>query len=57
MTRSSVMKRYEKPAYQAAHDFLEAAIRAHPNLTAEAEAEQAAICQVFADSFGETLVG
>ena len=50
-TRTHVMKRYEHPAYQAAHDFLEAVKRAHPPLAAEAEAEQNAIRQVFASGF------
>jgi hypothetical protein len=54
-TRTPVMMRYEKPAYQAAHDFLEAAKKAHPQLAEEAEAEQSAIRQVFASGFGGTL--
>lgn len=60
-----VMQRYERPAYLAAHDFLEAVKleavkleavkRAHPGLVAEAEAEQSAISQVFATTFGAVL--
>ena len=53
-SRTHVMKRYEQPAYQAAHDFLEAVKQAHPTLAAEAEAEQVAIRGVFAINFGET---
>ena len=52
-SRTHVMKRYEQPAYQAAHDFPEAVKRAHPVLSAEAEAEQMAIGGVFAINFGE----
>lgn len=47
-----VMRRYEQPAYQAAHDFLEAVKRARPAMTAQVEAEQRAIRQVFATTFG-----
>lgn len=50
-----VMQRYEQPAYQAAHDFLEAVKRARPGMAVEAESEQRAICQVFATGFGGTL--
>ncbi|RYG75304.1 hypothetical protein EON80_01080 [bacterium] len=50
-----LMKRYERPAYQAAHDFLDAVKRTNPNLANEAEAEQRAIRQVFAMEFGEAL--
>jgi hypothetical protein len=55
LSRSSVMRRYEQPAYQAAWDFLEAVKAAQPHLAQEAEAEQAAIRQVFEMSFGGTL--
>ena len=55
MTRTPVMRRYEQPAYQAAVDFLEAVKRAHPHLAGEANAEQAAVRQVFAQDFGATL--
>lgn len=51
-----VMKRYEQPAYLAAHEFLEAVKRAHPHLAEEAEAEQRALCQVFAAEFGAPLM-
>lgn len=55
VSRTPVMKRYEQPAYRAAFDFLEAVKRAHPHLVQEAEAEQAAIAQVFEIGFGESL--
>ena len=51
-----VMRRYEKPAYRAAHDFLEAVKRARPELSKEAESEQRAIRQVFASVFGAELL-
>ena len=54
-TKTNVMKRYEEPAYQAACDFLEAVKKAHPLLAAEAEDEQAAIRQVFAEGFDGDL--
>lgn len=49
------MKRYERPAYLAAHDFLEVVKRVCPELSTEAEAEQRAISQVFATTFGAAL--
>jgi hypothetical protein len=52
-----VMRRYEQPAYQAAHDFLQVVKEASPGLAIEAEAEQRAIRQVFAAEFGAELVG
>jgi hypothetical protein len=55
LSHTPVMRRYERPAYQAAFDFLEAAKKVHPQLTGEAEAEQAAIRQVFETFFGEPL--
>ena len=55
-TKTNVMKRYEEPAYRAAYDFLEAVKQAHPNLAVEAEDEQAAIRQVFAEGFDGDLV-
>jgi hypothetical protein len=56
LSHTPVMRRYERPAYEAAFAFLEAVKQAHPHLAAEAQAEQAAICQVFETAFGETLV-
>lgn len=55
VTRTPVMRRYEQPAYQAAIDFLEAVRQTHPHLALEAQAEQAAIRQVFALDFGVAL--
>lgn len=54
-THANVMKQYEQPAYQAAHDFLEVVKRSHPDLAVEAETEQMAIRQVFATDFNGTL--
>lgn len=55
-TGTHVMRRYERPAYLAAHEFLEVVKRAHPNMNAEAQAEQRAIRQVFEASFGGALL-
>jgi len=55
-TRTSPMLRYEKPAYQAAFQFLEAIKKVRPALADEAESEQAAIRQVFFDGFNEDLI-
>jgi hypothetical protein len=55
VSRTPVMSRYEKPAYRAAWDFLEATKASHPNLASEAQEEQNAIAQVFEMSFGEPL--
>jgi hypothetical protein len=52
-----VMRRYEQPAYRAAHDFLQAVKQASPKLAAEAESEQRAIRQVFSTEFGAELLG
>lgn len=54
-TGSPVMARYERPAYRAAWEFLEAAARVHPHLAAEAHAEQNAISLVFENCFGDEL--
>ena len=54
-SRTEPMQRYERPAYRAAFDFLEAAKSAHPTLADEAAYEQDAIRQVFESSFGGTL--
>jgi hypothetical protein len=55
-SKSHVMKRFEQPAYQAANDLLEAVKMAQPALLVEANAEQAAIRQVFATDFGGQFV-
>jgi hypothetical protein len=49
------MRRYEEPAYQAAIDFLEAVKQTHSHLIPEANAEQAAVQQVFQTGFGGKL--
>ena len=54
-TRTPTMLRFERPAYQSAIDFLEAAKRAHPHLATEADAEERAIRQVFESTFGVGL--
>lgn len=56
VTATHVMRRYERPAYLAAHDFLEAVKRAHPAMKTEATAEQRAIQQVFTTTFGGALM-
>jgi hypothetical protein len=52
-----VMKRYEQPAYQAAHDFLEVVKRTKIHLANEADNEQRAIRQVFNTEYGGHLSG
>lgn len=56
VSRTPVMARYEKPAYRAAWNFLEAAKMAHPQWAHEAQAEQNAIAQVYETSFGAPLI-
>ncbi len=55
-TRTPVMARYERPAYRAAWDFLEAAKSAHPHLASEARSEQNAIRIVFENDFKQNLM-
>jgi hypothetical protein len=55
LSGTHVMRRYEKPAYWAAHQFLEAVKQVRPELAAEAKFEQRAIRQVFASVFGGEL--
>jgi hypothetical protein len=55
VTGMHVMRRYEQPAYRAAHDFLEVVKAVRPELASEAEFEQRAIRQVFASVFGGEL--
>lgn len=50
-TRTPVMARYERPAYQAALDFLAAVARARPDLAGEAEAEAGAVGATFAAQY------
>jgi hypothetical protein len=55
VTRTPVMRRYERPAYAAAAAFLQAVARAHPHLAVEATFEERAIRQVFAEDYGGSL--
>jgi hypothetical protein len=50
------MRRYERPAYQAAIDFMQAVKQAHPHLAEEAQAEQDAVRHVFAMDYGGALI-
>lgn len=54
-SRTEPMQRYERPAYRAAFDFLEAVKSAHSLLADEAAYEQDAIRQVFESSYGGAL--
>ena len=54
-TRTPIMRRYERPAYQAALNFLAAVRQSHPHLAAEVEHEQSAIRQVFATVYDSAL--
>ena len=56
LTRTPVMRRYERPAYLAAFRFLEAIKASHPHLAREAEVEQRAVAPVFEISFGDSLL-
>lgn len=51
-TRTPVMRRYERPAYRAALQFLEAVAISQPGLRAQAEHESHAVRLVFESSFG-----
>lgn len=55
-TRTSVMARYERPAYRAAWEFLQAVACAHPLLANAARAEQNAIRLVFENDFKLNLL-
>lgn len=55
-TGTPPMARYERPAYRAAYDFLEAVAAAFPDLTDEARREQAAVAAVFAAEYGRPLI-
>jgi hypothetical protein len=54
-TKTPVMARYERPAYQAALDFLSALAVAHPQLTAEASAEAEAIRASFLTNYQSAI--
>ena len=55
LTRNDPMARYEKPAYQAAHDFLVAYARAFPDDAGAANEERLAVAATFATAYGDTL--
>ncbi len=50
-TRTPTMARYERPAYDAALDFLAAVARAHPDLADEAATETSAVEATFAANY------
>ena len=50
------MRRYEKPAYQAAYRFLQTVAQTFPDLSAEARQEMAAIASMFGSEYGEPLL-
>jgi hypothetical protein len=50
--RSPVMRDYERPAYQAAVDFLRAVERSAPEHAASAVAERGAVAEAFAAHYG-----
>lgn len=55
VTGTHVMRRYERPAYEAALRFLEAAERALPGWAAEARAERRAVAASFQTHYGDVL--
>ena len=54
-TRTPVMRRYERPAYEATMRFLETVESAFPELAEAARQEREAVAATFAACFGETL--
>lgn len=56
-TRTPVMARYERPAYDAALRFLQAAAHAHPDLAEEAAAEAHAVRATFEACYKRNLTG
>jgi hypothetical protein len=54
-TRTPIMQRYERPAYEAALQFLKALTVARPEYAAEVAAERAAIIAQFAAEYGAYL--
>ncbi len=54
-TGANIMRDYERPAYEAAIEFLQAVERWLPDLADEARQEQSAIRQVFLTEYGEAL--
>lgn len=55
LKKADPMIAYERPAYQAAADFLQAFRAAHPHGADEADAELVAVRDTFESSYGETL--
>ncbi|MBC8142648.1 MAG: hypothetical protein H7Y38_14550 [Armatimonadetes bacterium] len=55
VTRADPMIAYERPAYQAAAQFLEVYRAAHPAGADEADAELVAVRDTFESSYGEAL--
>jgi hypothetical protein len=56
VTGAPVMRRYERPAYRAAADFLRAVAAHLPELADEAARERFAVEQVFRTEYGAELV-
>ncbi|MBC7807926.1 MAG: hypothetical protein H7145_17490 [Akkermansiaceae bacterium] len=54
-TKSDVMARYEKPAYQAAENFLRRFAQTFPALATESDTELFAVRSSFESSYGEVL--
>ena len=54
-TKSDVMARYEKPAYQAAEAFLEKFRQTFPELAEQSDTELFAVRSTFESAYGETL--
>lgn len=55
VTGTPTMRRYERPAYRAAFDFLEAVRATFPELAAEVRREQKAVLQSFEAHYGGPL--
>lgn len=55
VTRVDPMRRYERPAYLSAVDFLRAVAEYLPDRAEAARAEEAAVAQSFADNYGASL--
>ncbi len=54
-SRTNPMRAYEKPAYQAALDFLDAVEQQHPNLALEARMEMVQVSDAFETGYNETI--
>jgi hypothetical protein len=55
VTGTPVMRRYERPAYEAALRFLEAVETAFPEWAAEARQERALVAATFAQVYGDSV--